>query len=100
MDSLNILGRPWTVSWDPALDDRDCFGLCEYDKARITLLPGMDSHLDRSTLLHEVFHAILRQCGRLYGNKVEEEYVDALSQGMVSVLDANPHLKEYLCSPS
>ncbi len=47
------------------------------------------------TVLHEVMHAILRQQGRYYC-KAEEEYVTALANGVITVLDDNPKLRKYL----
>ena len=51
--------------------------------------------MDRTTLLHEVMHAVLRQQGRYYC-KAEEEYVTALANGIITVLDDNPKLRKDL----
>lgn len=93
LDNLNILGRPWTVEWVDDLGDN--YGESDHEDASIEIVEGLDSHLDREILLHEVMHAILRQQGRHYC-KAEEEYVTALACGLIPVLDANPHLRKYL----
>ena len=93
VDNLNILGRPWTVEWVDDLGDN--YGESDHETASIEIVEGLDSHLDREILLHEVMHAILRQQGRHYC-KSEEEYVTALACGLIPVLDANPHLRKYL----
>ena len=93
LDNLDILGRSWTVEWVDDLGDN--FGECDQEAGSIELLQGMDSYMDRTTLLHEVMHAILRQQGRYYC-KAEEEYVTALANGVITVLDDNPKLRKYL----
>ena len=92
LDRLNILGRVWSVVWE-ALP-----GLCgqsDHGQGRITVSPDLDSHLTRDTLLHEVMHSILRMQGHVY-TKHEEQYVNSLATGLISVLDDNPKLRKYL----
>ena len=93
IDNLPILGRTWTVAWVDDLGDN--FGECDQEQGSIEIVEGLDSYMDRTTLLHEVMHAILRQQGRYYC-KAEEEYVTALANGLVTVLDDNPNLRKYL----
>lgn len=93
VDNLRILGRSWTVVWVDDLADN--FGECDQEQGSIEIVDGLDSYMDRTTLLHEVMHAILRQQGRYYC-KAEEEYVTALANGLVTVLDDNPKLRKYL----
>lgn len=95
VDKLQILGREWSVSWVEDLGDN--YGECDQTDASIKVLDGMDSYLDRSILLHEVLHAILRQQGHFYCEE-EEQYVTSLANGLVAVLDANPHFRKYLKS--
>ena len=93
VDNLYILGRPWTVEWVDDLGNN--FGECDQEQGTIEIISGLDSYMDRTTLLHEVMLAILRQQGRYYC-KAEEEYVTALANGVVTVLDDNPKLRRYL----
>ena len=90
--SLRILGRVWSVVWEPIA------GLCgqsDHGLAKITIDPTLDAHLSRDTLLHEVMHSILRMQGHAY-TKHEEMYVNSLATGLVTVLDENPALRKYL----
>ena len=93
VDNLEILGRGWTVEWVDDLGNN--FGECCQEQGTIKVISGLDSYMDRTTLLHEIMHAILRQQGRYYC-KAEEEYVTALANGVITVLDDNPKLRKYL----
>ena len=93
LDNLNILGRVWSVEWVDDLGNN--FGECCQAHGTIEVISGLDSYMDRTTLLHEIMHAILRQQGKYYC-KAEEEYVTALANGVITVLDDNPKLRKYL----
>ena len=93
LDNLEILGRAWTVEWVDDLGNN--YGECWQEQGTIKVETGLDSYMDRTTLLHEIMHAILRQQGRYYC-KAEEEYVTALANGVITVLDDNPKLRKYL----
>ena len=93
VDNLEILGRGWTVEWVADLGNN--FGECDQEHGTIEIAEGLDSYMDRTTLLQEIMHAILRQQGRYYC-KAEEDYVTALANGVVTVLDDNPNLRRYL----
>ena len=93
LDNLEILGRQWSVEYVDDLGNN--FGECDQEQGTIEVVSGLDSYMDRTTLLHEIMHAILRQQGRYYC-KAEEEYVTALANGVITVLDDNPKLRKYL----
>ena len=93
VDNLHILGRPWTV--EDVEDRGDRCGEGDQEQGTSEVISGLDSYMDRTTLLHEIMHAILRQQGRYYC-KAEEEYVTALANGVITVLDDNPKLRKYL----
>ena len=93
IDSLHILGREWSVEWVEDLGSN--FGECVQEHGTIEVITGLDRYMDRTTLLHEIMHAILRQQGRYYC-KAEEEYVTALANGVITVLDDNPKLRRKL----
>lgn len=95
VDNLKILGRDWVVDWADDLGNN--YGECDHEEGKLNILDTMDSFMTRSTLLHEVLHAILRQQGRYYC-KAEEEYVTSLANGIINVMDDNPHFMEYLCA--
>lgn len=92
-NTLAVLGRDWSVEWVDDLGNN--FGECDQEQGTIEVVSGLDSYMDRTTLLHEIMHAILRQQGRCYC-KAEEEYVTALANGVITVLDDNPKLRKYL----
>ena len=91
--NIHILGRPWSAEWVADLGHN--FGECDEAQGTIKIVSDLDSYMDRTTLLHEIMHAILRQQGRYYC-KAEEEYVTALANGVITVLDDNPKLRKYL----
>ena len=93
LDNLRILGRDWAASWVDDLGNN--YGECDQEHGTVTIVSGLDSYMDRTILLHEIMHAILRQQGRYYC-KAEEEYVTALANGVITVLDDNPNLRRYL----
>lgn len=93
LDNVNVLGRDYSVEFVPDLGDN--YGECEHEGASIEIVAGLDDHLRREIILHEVMHAILRQQGRQYSAK-EEEFVTALACGLIPVLDSNPKLRKAL----
>ena len=75
-------------------------GLCDYDKAAITIVSKQTPFNVRDTVLHETFHAILSQQGRTsFGDATEELYVRALATGLMGVLQDNPQLAQWLIEP-
>lgn len=49
VDNLHILGRPWTVEWVDDLGNN--FGECWQEHGTIKVISGLDSYMDRTTLL-------------------------------------------------
>ena len=94
--NIDILGRKWSISFPTLVCDGEALGVSRQDDASIEVEAGLDDHLRRDTLLHEVMHAILRQQGRSYRQRPEEEYVGALATGLITVLDRNPKLRKRL----
>jgi hypothetical protein len=72
---------------DGRLDGEICYGQSE-----IHLDDKLDDFGRKQVLWHEIFHGILTQAGMQIKRKEEESLVDALSYGIISVLEDNPWL--------
>lgn len=75
----------------PVLVDRqECLGSIDYITTTIKLSNEQSEQAKQQTLLHEVFHGLMR----CKGLQVEDEelLVDMLSRGMYQVLEDNPEL--------
>lgn len=68
-------------------------GYISYSNSEIRIDAAMESQRQRAILWHEIVHGILSQAG--YDNH-QESMVEALSYGILAVLDDNPALRE-LC---
>lgn len=94
--SVRILGREFRLRWRLPRSMPDAFGECYREAGRIDLARGQKPLEETDTVLHEVMHAILYAQGRPDGGDTEEQYVRALSSGLVVVLRENPELVAYL----
>ena len=96
---LNICGRKYTIRRG---DIPGSLGLCESDKAVITIARDLEAHTTISSetiLLHEVIHAVLYETGltNIMKGKVEETIVHGLALGLSRVgYILNKSLPEYL----
>lgn len=92
--SLRISGCDWSLV-KTALDN--LYGQCDDGTKVISIDPSLNQTPfgEADTVLHEIFHAILRQQGRAY-RPSEEVYVHALATGLCGVLRDNPALLRYL----
>ena len=84
---LNICGRKYTVLRG---DIPGNLGLCESDKAMITIAKDLEVHSTISPetiLLHEVIHAVLYETGltNIMKGRVEESIVHGLALGLSRV---------------
>lgn len=76
------------------VDGRQCYGSIEYEGHRILLDKNLGDHAQMCcTLLHEVFHGIVRDRMIDFGESVDEEIVvEAFARGLYQVLADNPDL--------
>lgn len=74
----------------------DALGLSDEATRTITVHPGQDRIEELDTVLHELFHSILRSQGREYDMVPEETYVRALATGLAGALNDNPDLLPYI----
>jgi Zn-dependent peptidase ImmA (M78 family) len=76
------------------------YGICRQDHARIDIDPAQSEHSARGTLLHEVMHAALHECGgtATHGldEAAEERVISTLAPAILLALRANPLLVAYL----
>ena len=88
------------------LQGEDCFGLCDFDEAKISLLLGMSDVQMRETLLHEVIHVVEELVG--YGEDSirdlarldNENLTESMTRGMLLFANLNPDMVELLLCPS
>lgn len=80
------------------VDQIDDCGTTDPDRLTITLRESNPSDVQRETLLHEVLHAVLANCGlaKELGDDQEEHVVRALSPILLDTFDRNPRLVDFL----
>lgn len=84
---LNICGRSYDVRRGDTLDN---LGLCDSNKATITISEHLELHTDippETILLHEVIHAVLYETGltNTVKDRIEESIVHGLALGLSRV---------------
>lgn len=72
--------------------DEDSDGECDHDAGVIRLDPLMDAQKAGNTLLHEIIHAVWYVWSMPEENIAEEFAVDALTNGLATVMRDNPGL--------
>lgn len=76
MKSFKILGKTVKIVYSKDLEDkRDCLGLWEDDKCRITIQQDLPQGQKEHTLWHEITHCILDSMGEEKLSK-NEKFVD------------------------
>ena len=93
---IKILGRAYKVSeGDPsALTGYPALGVTEHLDELIMVEDSLKESVKRSTLLHEVFHAV----AFTQAHSMPEDAIEAMSYGLYRVMRDNPKLVEYLTS--
>ena len=90
--AINIAGVVWKVVRDRyGKTLGDLRGSSEHATAEITLLTGAPEHRVRSTLLHELIHAVDTSYNP-HGPNLTERQVLALETGLFAVFSDNPGL--------
>lgn len=84
---LNICGRKYTIRRG---DIPGNFGLCDSNKATITIAEDLELHTDippETIILHEVIHAVLYETGltNTVKDRIEEAIVHGLALGLSRV---------------
>lgn len=70
-------------------------GTCDLNAGTVAVLDGMSPELTRSTLLHELIHAV----SDMFGVGLSERQVVALEGGLGLLLYQNPGLASFLTPP-
>ena len=91
--TLDILGRNWRVYFVKSklriADGTECDGYTLKDKHLIKVSLNLAKDRQRSTLLHEVLHAIIDMTSSVH-HQDEERCIQALESGLFPVL-RSPH---------
>lgn len=86
IESIRILGKPYSVEYLPQQDMPECAGRTQNTTQRIQLCDGNAREYTLDTLLHEVIHAVEDATALEF----EEDEVHALAGGLTAVLLDNP----------
>lgn len=82
---------------DLELDADDNVGSCTSYLCRIRVHSKATLSMQRDALLHEVMHAVWYQVGLGASKRLnEEQIILAMTTPLLDVLQANPHLVEFL----
>lgn len=103
----NQFGIPKTIKIGPfeysiylsdniQLDDRNLSGMVDFDKCEIYIDMNIDEKCKKTTLLHEILHAILH-CSSVESDKEDiHKVIDIISIGLLDLLERNKSLLKYL----
>lgn len=90
-EKLDILGRTWRVHFVRGAiklkDGTPCDGHADQDRHLIRISLNMAKDRQRSTLLHEMLHAVIDMTSSVH-HQDEEKCVQALESGLFPVLRA------------
>lgn len=96
---VRVNGEDFSIKYRRFEDKEKAVGQLLYKKSKIEIATGQTPLNVKDTVLHEIMHAILVKQGHIGGcfeDETEEKYVNALSTGIVGVLQDNPELAEWL----
>ena len=94
-DKIRIAGHDYavkTVHSDDAMEPSN-LGRCDHHNLRITIETNGPEVGQRQTLLHELIHAADKRYG---GNKLAEEQVLAMENGLWAIFRDNPGLAAFI----
>ncbi len=92
---LRVGPYTYKVAVDPDRLPVDLFGQCDKGKHVIALHPEQSSIRLRSTLLHEILHALCDVTG-VDDDKAEEHIATVIAPALLAVLRDNPKLVSWL----
>lgn len=93
--SVTVGPYRYKVVVDDARIPPDLYGLCDKGKHTISLHPDQSAVRLRSTLVHELLHALCDLTG-VDDDKAEERIVTVLAPALLEVLRKNPRLVDWL----
>lgn len=74
-----------------ALTEGTCFGMVNYEKAKIRIASKFEQNDKNHTLIHEMMHCICMRFG-LRDLSDDEHMIDLLATGIYEAILDNPHL--------
>ena len=93
--SITVGPYRYGVTVDDARIPPDLYGLCDKGKHVVALHPDQSAVRLRSTLMHELLHALCDLTG-VDDDKAEERIVTVLAPALLALLRENPRLLEWL----
>ena len=92
-NSIRILGFEYSIIRDGQVTSEGSnFGSLHFKTQRIFIDPESTEQKSRTTLLHEILHAILWQtglCGKFRDDKDEEMAIDSLAMALFNLFQDN-----------
>ena len=92
---VKILGIDYKIELHEYVNDDNALGLINYNTMTIKLKEDLPEHAQKSVLMHECVHAML-DILKLHDLNTNEDIVDALAHGMLSIIENNEFLNETL----
>ena len=89
-ERLKLMGKVWSISYEKL--SADDIGESDLETQHIKIKDGLKPEQEKSTLLHEVLHAI----SDTIGAGLSEKQVQGLETGLWDVLKHNPKFVTYL----
>lgn len=89
--SVSTTQRPIIV------DRRECRGSCDFEKNEILIMESSGESRKKTTLMHEIMHALAHERGiDLSRADSEETFCDEIGRAFLQIVRDNPDLVEYI----
>jgi hypothetical protein len=89
MSKVQIGHETWTIQYVPKEALKDCYAFCDHASRTINLPQGSESEEATSLYLHELLHALWAYFGLPEDDKLEEQVVTALANGLMLYMKTN-----------
>lgn len=97
MQNIQVGPISYKVIEDGTCANNDEFGATYHDRSEIHLATTLSEYQRRSTLLHEVLHAVASIAGIGTDEKLtEEQFIGRIEATLLDTLGRNPHLLQEL----
>ena len=88
---VKILGIDYKIELHEEINDNGVLGLINYNTMTIKIKKGLPEHAQKKVLVHECVHAML-DILKLHDLNRDEDIVDTLAVGFLSIVENNPFL--------
>ena len=99
-EQIKICGIPYSIE----VREMEDYGECYLETCKIYIKEDMPKHLEKRTLLHEIYHVIWayrlkysnEMAPNLAADTLEHLFVDMFANSTMELLENNKELAEYL----